>query len=42
MVLGAALDNCLCFTFSKRVYYPPTQYLLLMFIYDVVLVQCKQ
>ena len=24
-VLGAALDNCLCFSFSQRVTYPPTQ-----------------
>ena len=37
-LLGAAM----CFSFSKRVSYPPTQYLLLMFVYDVVLVQCKQ
>ena len=40
MALGAALDNCLCFSFV--VSYPPTQYLLLIFVYDVVLVQCKQ
>ena len=23
--LGAALDNCLCCFFARRVYYPPTQ-----------------
>ena len=40
--LGAALDNCLCFSFARRVSYPPTQLLLLMFVYDMVLVQCKQ
>ena len=41
MALGAALDNCLCFSFARRVSYRPTQ-LLLMFVYDVVLVQCKK
>ena len=25
MPLGAALDNCLCFSFARRVSYPPTQ-----------------
>ena len=42
MVLGATLDNCLCFSFARRVSYRPTQYLLLMFVYDVVLVYCKK
>ena len=42
MALGAALDNCLCFSFARRVCYRPTQYLLLMFVYDLVLVQCKK
>ena len=42
MALGVALDNCLCFSFARRVSYRPTQLLLLMFIYDVVFVQCKK
>ena len=40
-LLGAALDNCLCFSFSKSIL--PTDLITIVnVVYDVVLVQCKQ
>ena len=42
MALGAALDNCLRFSFAKYLTDPLNNYLRLMFVYDVVLAQCKK
>ena len=41
MALGAALDNCLCFSFAEYLTDRLNNYLL-MFIYDVVLAQCQK